>query len=321
MLNLYETLMKHLLLLSVLSAGAMFAQAPSVVPGSAPVGDDAVVAKVDSHEVTAREIREALANMPPEFQQLYQRNPQYAVQQLFVMRHLSTEAEKEKLDQQSPLKEQLAASRANILATAMLNHERDYYRVPDGDIEENYKRNLTRYQQARIKVISIAFKPSAAGNTAGQSLEEIARAATQAAVTGQQRSEADAKKLAEDLVKQIRGGADFAKLVAQYSDDADSKAKGGDFGAVNFNSAYSDEIKKAVFALKAGEVTDPLRQAGAFYVIRVEERNVQTLREVTEPIMQELRQAHLQQWFQDLNKRYEIKVENLQFFTQSAGAK
>ena len=64
-----------------------------------------------------------------------------------------------------------------------------------------------------------------------------------------QRTEADARKLAEDLVKQIRGGADFGKLVAQYSEDPTSKAAGGDFGMVNLNSSYSADVKKAVLAL------------------------------------------------------------------------
>jgi hypothetical protein len=95
----------------------------------------------------------------------------------------------------------------------------------------------------------------------GKSLEDVARALSEGGSSQTQRSEADARKLAEDLVKQIRGGADFAKLVAQYSEDAPSKAAGGDFGAVNINSSYSEDVKKAVLALKVGEITDPLQQS------------------------------------------------------------
>ena len=51
--------------------------------------------------------------MPDEFVQLFQQNPKYAVQQLFMLRYLSEEAEKAKLGEQSPLKEQLAFLRAN----------------------------------------------------------------------------------------------------------------------------------------------------------------------------------------------------------------
>ena len=135
-----------------------------------------------------------------------------------------------------------------------------------------------------------------------------------------QRTEADARTLAEDLVKQIRGGADFAKLVAEYSDDPTSKAAAGDFGVVNINSSYSDDVKKAVLALKAGEVTDPLPQSNAFYIIRVEEKTVQPVGQVSGPISEEIRQAHLNEWLAGVSKRFEPAVENVQFFTQPKAA-
>ena len=115
-------------------------------------------------------------------------------------------------------------------------------------IKEFYDRNQARYQQAKIKVIYISFKPTAPVVGAvpqNQSLDEIARSLSEGAASKTQRSEADALKLAEDLVKQIRGGADFAKLVAEYSEDPASKAAGGDFGVVNTNSAYSRRSQKS----------------------------------------------------------------------------
>jgi hypothetical protein len=153
--------------------------------------------------------------------------------------------------------------------------------------------------------------------TKDKSIEVVARALSEENTSKATRTEADARKLAEDLVKQIRGGAEFAKLVADYSEDPTSKAAGGDFGVVNINSSYSDDVKKAVLALKAGEVTDPLRQSNAFYVIRVEEKTVQPMDELRGPIGEELRQTHLRAWLADVGKRFEPKVENVQFFTQS----
>ena len=108
-------------------------------------------------------------------------------------------------------------------------------------------------------------------------------------------------------MKQIRGGADFAKLVAQYSEDPASKAAGGDFGVVNTNSSYSADVKKAVLALKAGEVTDPLRQSNAFYIIRVEEKTTQPMDELRGAISDEIRQAHLNEWLAGVGKKFEPK--------------
>jgi peptidyl-prolyl cis-trans isomerase C len=306
--------MKYCLAL-VLACSAVFAQTPP----TSDIPDDAVVAKVDGKDVTAGEIRKSMMVMPQEFIKLFEQNPKYAVQQLFMLRYLADEAERAKLGEESPLKEQLAFLRANSLASAMISHEHNFYTVSSQMIKEFYERNQARYQQAKIKVIYIAFKPTApvTGSVAGEkSLEDVARALSEGGLSKTQRTEADARKLAEDLVKQIRGGADFAKLVADYSEDAASKAAGGDFGVVNISSSYSADVKKAVLALKPGEVTEPLRQSNAFYIIRVEDKTVQPVDELTTPISQEIRQAHLNEWLSEVSKRFDPTVQNVQFFTQ-----
>ncbi|MEO8048994.1 MAG: peptidylprolyl isomerase [Acidobacteriota bacterium] len=306
--------MKYFLIFA-LACTPLVAQTP---PTNA-VPDDAVVANVAGKDLTAGEIRREMAYMPAEFIQLFQQNPKYAVQQLFMLHYLADEAEKAKLDEQSPLKEQLAFLRANSMASAMVSHEHNFHPVSNQEMKEFYDKNLARYQQAKIKVVYIGFKPAAAltGTVpSGKSLEEVAQAISQGGSSTTQRSEADARKLAEDLVKQIRGGADFAKLVAQYSEDPTSKAAGGDFGIVNNNSSYSADVKKAVLALKAGEVTEPLRQSNAFYIIRVEEKTVQPMGDVTVSISEEIRGAHLNQWMAEMNKRFEPTVKSMEFFTQ-----
>ena len=307
-------MMKYCLAL-VLAFFPLFAQTPP----TNDVADDAVVAKVDGKDVTAGEIRTSMMVMPQEFIRLFQQNPKYAVQQLFMLRYLANEAERTKLGEESPLKEQLAFLRANSLASALISHEHNSYAVSGQMIKEFYERNQARYQQAKIKVIYISFKPTApvTGNVSSEkSLEDVARALSEGSLSKTQRTEADARKLAEDLVKQIRGGADFAKLVADYSEDAASKAAGGDFGIVNVNSSYSADVKKAVLALKPGEVTDPLRQSNAFYIIRVEDKTAQPVGELTTSISEEIRQAHLNEWLSGVSKRFDPTVENVQFFTQ-----
>jgi parvulin-like peptidyl-prolyl isomerase len=242
---------------------------------------------------------------------------------MFLMRYLAEEGERLKLAEQSPLKEQLQVQRANAVAGARLNYESDHYQVPQDAIDEYYKRNQAKYQQARIKVISIAFKPTLTGSgtapSAG-SLDDVAKQALAAAHSQEQRSEADARQRADEVVQKLKAGEDFAKLVAEYSDDVTSKAAGGDFPAVKPSSSYPDEIKKAVFALNPGQVTGPIRQVSAFYVIRVEDKSTQSLSEVVGPISQEIRQAHVAEWFQNLTKRFDPTVQSLEFFAQPSKA-
>lgn len=288
------------------------ARAQLVPTGEIPA--DTVVAIVDGKKLTAGEVRAAIANMPVEFTQLYRQNPQVAIQQMYVMNHLAAEAEKAKLGEESPLKEQLALLRANVLASSMLSWEHNHFQVSSEMIQEYYDKNKAKYLQSKIKVILIGFKPPAMGTAT--SIEDVAKAAAAAAAGKVQRSEAEAKALAEDIVKQIRGGLDFAKLVTQYSEDAASKATGGDFGVVSANSVYPDEIKNAVMAAKPGEVTNPIRQPSGFYVIRVEDRTGQSVDEARDAISAEIRQLHVNEWFAKIRERFLLKVENPQFFAQ-----
>jgi len=308
--------MKTCVLFAVVAA-ALCAQVP--VPPDLP--PETVVATVDGRAITIAELRGLLENSPPNLIQAFQQRPQFAIQQLYMMRYLAAEGEKAKLAERSPIKEQLEIMRANIVAQAMLNQERDGFPVTEHAINSFYAQNKSRYEQARIKVIYIGFKPVVPTTAASaKDVEKAAQLALEAAHNQSQRTEAEAKNLATEIVKTIRGGDDFAKLVVERSEDATSKAAGGDFGVIKHNSSYSDDIKKAVFALKPGEVSDPVRQGNGFYIIRLEEKSVQPLDDVREPIVQEIRQAHLNDWFNALTRRFEPKIEKPEFFARPSSA-
>ena len=98
--------MKYCLILSF-ACSLSFTHVLAQAPPQTDVPDDAVVAKVDGKPVTAGEIRKSLMIMPKEFVQLFNQNPKYAVQQLYMLRYLADEAERTKLGDESPMKEQL----------------------------------------------------------------------------------------------------------------------------------------------------------------------------------------------------------------------
>ena len=99
-----------------------------------------------------------------------------------------------------------------------------------------------------------------------------------------------AKKKAEDLLTQIHGGADFAKLVEQNSDDPGSKKKGGDlgwFGRGKMVAAFDE----AAFALKPNEVSAVIETQFGYHIIQVLERREggeESLDSVRDQIKQQL---------------------------------
>jgi hypothetical protein len=272
------------------------------------------IAVVDGHSVTLNDVRQMLDSAPPQFRQFFNQNPQQAIQQYYLIRYLGIEGEKAKLADESPLKEQLEMLRAQALTTAMVNHERDGYKVSEDMIKSFYERNKSRYEQAKVKIIYIAFKPGLATGPP-KTPEEAAKDAFNQAHPKNERSEADAKALSEDVSKQLKAGAKFEDLVAMYSDDPESKKAGGDMGnAITSTSPYPEDVKKAIFALKTGEVSSPVRQPNGFYLIRLEEKTSQPVEQVMEPIIQEIRQTHLNDYMNALGQRFQPAVKNTDFF-------
>jgi peptidyl-prolyl cis-trans isomerase D len=85
------------------------------------------------------------------------------------------------------------------------------------------------------------------------------------------------KAKAEDLLKQIRGGADFAKLVKEYSEDPGSKDKGGEYW-VSRDGQMVPEFEKAAFTLKPGQTGDLVKTSYGYHIVQTMEHQDAGLR-------------------------------------------
>ena len=74
------------------------------------------------------------------------------------MRYLAEEGKKLRLDEESPLKEQLEVLRMNVLAEAYFNHELNAYTPSAEEIEGYYTNNQTRYQQVASAALRSLFE-------------------------------------------------------------------------------------------------------------------------------------------------------------------
>ena len=76
--------------------------------------------------------------------------------------------------------------------------------------------------------------------------------------------------LANDIVKQLRGGASFEELSSQHSSAPNAK-RGGEIGFVSrgeLPKMFEDEI----FRLKPGQVSEAIQTDSSFHIFRVDER-------------------------------------------------
>ena len=79
------------------------------------------------------------------------------------------------------------------------------------------------------------------------------------------------REKAEAVRKEIQGGKDFAAMAKKYSEDPGSKDRGGELGYFQ-RGQMVPEFDSAAFSLKAGEVSEPVKTAFGFHLIRVEDR-------------------------------------------------
>jgi peptidyl-prolyl cis-trans isomerase D len=76
------------------------------------------------------------------------------------------------------------------------------------------------------------------------------------------------KAQAEDLLKQLKGGANFADLAKKYSEDTGSAAKGGDLDWIERGQTLP-EFERTAFALKPGETSGLVKTEVGYHIIRV----------------------------------------------------
>jgi parvulin-like peptidyl-prolyl isomerase len=256
---------------------------------SAQTAPDAIVARIDGKPITAAEMTAILRANPAEAQKNLLKDPKRFVEQLALMRKLAGLAEHEKLDQQSPLKETLELFRTRELAQAEVNSTLNGTLVTADEQKKFYAANQDRYTTAKVKVLFLSFTP-----------------ATEAAV----------KAKIEKLLAGIRAGADFVKTLKENSEDKESVAKDGDFDPIRKSDGVPDSIKNAIFSLKAGQVSDPVRVANGFYLFRLEDLTTQPFEQVRDDIFIEIRQARFNEWLGKIQKSLDVKIENEEFFSK-----
>jgi peptidyl-prolyl cis-trans isomerase D len=72
----------------------------------------------------------------------------------------------------------------------------------------------------------------------------------------------------QDIAKQARSGADFGALAKKYSMDSATSPGGGDLGEIR-RGAIPKELEVTAFALKPGEISQPVRSTYGYHLIKL----------------------------------------------------
>lgn len=96
----------------------------------------------------------------------------------------------------------------------------------------------------------------------------------------------EARKKAEDVLKQLKAGAKFEDLAKKYSEDPGSAKQGGDLGWIGRGRTVP-EFEKAAFSQAKGQTSDLVKSSYGFHIIRTEDKHeahLKTLNEVKDQI-------------------------------------
>lgn len=102
----------------------------------------------------------------------------------------------------------------------------------------------------------------------------------------------EARKKAEDVLKQLKGGAKLEDLAKKYSDDPGSAKQSGELGWIGRGRTVP-EFEKAAFSLGKGQTSDLVKSSYGFHIIRTEDKHephLKTLDEVKAEIEPLIRQ-------------------------------
>jgi peptidyl-prolyl cis-trans isomerase C len=188
-----------------------------------------------------------------------------------------------------------------ILAQTELSNTLTNTTVDPAEVDRFYSANRDRFKRVKVKAIYIQFQ---SGDSAAKEKKAL--------------TEEQAKAKAGRLLAELRKGADFSKLARESSDDEASRAKDGEFATVNPTDNIPDAMRAAVFELKEGEVSEPVRQPNGFYLFRADQVSYRPLNEVRDQIFTELKQRHYGDWMRGIDTATPVQYPSPAFLGKPA---
>lgn len=267
------------LAVAALAFGAFTAPA---FAADAPKGDDPVIARVNGQEIHRSDFVHELQLVGPQAQQLPPQMlyPQL-LQKMIATKLVSAQGYGEKLQDTKEVKDQVKEAQDQIVAEAWV-HKAVQPKITDAAIKKEYDELSSKFKpQDEVRARHILVKTEDEAN---------------------------------DIIKQLKDGADFAKLASDKSTDTGSAKNGGDLGYF-VHDAMVKPFADAAFAMKPGDVsTTPVKTEFGYHIIKVEDKRKSApppLSEVKDQIANKLGQKLTNDMVKDLEAKAKIEKFNL----------
>jgi len=202
-----------------------------------------VVATIDGKPVTESDLALALASVDQQYSQLPpEQRRAAAFMAVMEIKLLAARAVAEGLDKDADFQRRMAFLHDRALHSEVIDKDIGS-KITDADIRARYDKQISETPAVNeVKASHILVKT---------------------------REEADA------IIKELDGGADFAKLANEHTTDPSGKTSGGDLGYFAPGQMVP-EFEKAAFALNVGDYTkEPVQSQFGWHIIKVTDKRPQ----------------------------------------------
>lgn len=237
-----------------------------------------VLARMEGKDITRADLNAFMKNLPPQAKALPPAIIEpMALDQLINDQLILNAAKEDKIEDSKAFKEREAQLHDQLMREAYLTDKIDG-KVTDGAVRNEYSKMVhdnpaqTEYQARHMLV--------------------------------------DSKEDAEDLIKQLDKGADFAKLAAK-NNKGPEKEKGGELGYFTAKEVVP-EFGEALEKMKIGEVTkEPIKTQFGWHVIQLEnkrKREAPKYDQVKDQLRNQVQQRYAQEEIEKLRKNAKVEV-------------
>ncbi|MDR3700131.1 MAG: peptidylprolyl isomerase [Candidatus Sulfopaludibacter sp.] len=221
-------------------------------------------AVVNGKTVFLSELEGLYGQLPPELQN----NPEQMFRYYGFLDLMAAKGEAAKLYDQSPYKERLALFRKQTLAEAAMQEFENNLDITDAEVKEYYEKHKSEFDVAAVQALLVPIK----------SKEDVPAATAKA----------------QQIAPQLKDGTNMAVLFAQFPANLTSIRNG--------DAAVPAAVRKAVFALKPGEVTAPIAGPNGVYVIRLDKVSPVNAEQAKPYVRKSIADTRLQAFLEDVRK-------------------
>ncbi len=158
--------------------------------------------------------------------------------------------------------------------------------IPDDELKQDFNAESFIKQVRASQIVMNAPKAEAANERKDKTAPEEKNPGA---------AEDQIRKKAQGIVQRAQASEgkpaeDFAKLARGFSEDAKTKANGGDLGWINKDDKRdTDDPLNRIFNMQKDQVTQPVKKGDKYYILKVTDRKVPTFAEARDELLKPAR--------------------------------